>query len=62
MSVRLLTTRLIKHGRYLLQSYWKRDIHSNILEQKQTRQRTRLPTLAAQVGQVSQCIQLTCFV
>uniref|UniRef100_A0A1B0BGK4 non-specific serine/threonine protein kinase n=1 Tax=Glossina palpalis gambiensis TaxID=67801 RepID=A0A1B0BGK4_9MUSC len=51
MSVRLLTTRLIKHGRYLLQSYWKRDIHSNILEQKQTRQRTRLPTLAAQVGQ-----------
>lgn len=51
MSVRLLTTRLIKHGRFLLQNYWKRDIHSNILEQKQTRQRTRLPTLAAQDGQ-----------
>uniref|UniRef100_U5ENE0 non-specific serine/threonine protein kinase n=1 Tax=Corethrella appendiculata TaxID=1370023 RepID=U5ENE0_9DIPT len=29
MSFRLLTTRLFKHGRLLLQNYYKREIHSN---------------------------------
>ncbi|XP_005180031.1 serine/threonine-protein kinase Pink1, mitochondrial-like [Musca domestica] len=44
MSVRLLTSRLFKHGRFLLQSYWKRDIHTNILEQNQQRTRQqRIP-------------------
>lgn len=55
MSVRLLTTRLVKHGRYLLQTYWKRDIHTNILEQNQTRntRQQRLPSVAAAAGRVS---------
>lgn len=55
MSVRLLTTRLVKHGRYLLQTYWKRDIHTNILEQNQTRttRLQRLPTVAAIAGRNS---------
>ncbi|KAM7349586.1 PTEN-induced putative kinase 1 [Cochliomyia hominivorax] len=49
MSVRLLTSRLVKHGRFLLQTYWKRDIHTNILEQNQTKntRQQRLPTVAA---------------
>ncbi|KNC23317.1 hypothetical protein FF38_02069 [Lucilia cuprina] len=52
MSVRLLTTRLVKHGRFLLQTYWKRDIHTNILEQNQTRntRQQRLPSVAAAAG------------
>ncbi|KAH8397480.1 hypothetical protein KR222_007727 [Zaprionus bogoriensis] len=41
MSVRLLTVRLVKHGRYVLRSYWKRDIHSNILEQNQLKTRSK---------------------
>lgn len=56
MSVRLLTTRLVKHGRFLLQTYWKRDIHTNILEQNQTTRTTRqqrLPSVAAAAGKVS---------
>ncbi|XP_011211879.2 serine/threonine-protein kinase Pink1, mitochondrial [Bactrocera dorsalis] len=43
MSVRLLTLRLVKHGRYFLQSYWKRDIHFNILEQNREKTRRSLP-------------------
>lgn len=43
MSVRLLTLRLVKHGRYFLQSYWKRDIHVNILEQNREKTRRSLP-------------------
>ncbi|XP_061393060.1 serine/threonine-protein kinase Pink1, mitochondrial isoform X2 [Musca vetustissima] len=54
MSVRLLTSRLFKHGRFLLQSYWKRDIHTNILEQNQQRTRQqRVPPIAASVGKKS---------
>lgn len=55
MSVRLLTTRLVKHGRFLLQTYWKRDIHTNILEQNQTKntRQQRLPSVAAAAGRVS---------
>lgn len=52
MSVRLLTTRLLKHGRFLLQNYWKRDIHTNILEQNQTTRTTRqqrIPTVTSSV-------------
>ena len=37
MSFRLLTTRLFKHGRLVIKSYYKREIHTNILES--TRQR-----------------------
>lgn len=37
MSFRLLTTRLYKHGRLLVQSYFKRDIHTNILDNGRTR-------------------------
>ncbi|XP_054730711.1 serine/threonine-protein kinase Pink1, mitochondrial [Anastrepha obliqua] len=43
MSVRLLTLRLVKHGRYFLQSYWRRDIHANILEQNRDKTRRSLP-------------------
>ncbi|XP_037935777.1 uncharacterized protein LOC119669882 [Teleopsis dalmanni] len=43
MSVRLLTTRLVKHGRYFLQSFCKRDIYTNILEQEQSNTRKRVP-------------------
>ncbi|XP_075158897.1 PTEN-induced putative kinase 1 [Haematobia irritans] len=51
MSVRLLTSRLFKHGRYLLQSYWKRDIHTNILEQNQNRTRPqRIPPVTSSAG------------
>lgn len=54
MSVRLLTSRLFKHGRFLLQTYWKRDIHTNILEQNQNRTRQqRLPQVASSVGKVN---------
>ncbi|EDV34640.1 uncharacterized protein Dana_GF21424, isoform B [Drosophila ananassae] len=53
MSVRLLTVRLIKHGRYILRSYCKREIHSNILEQNQLKTRSKrgfpLPSTAANV-------------
>ncbi|XP_017029193.1 serine/threonine-protein kinase Pink1, mitochondrial [Drosophila kikkawai] len=53
MSVRLLTVRLIKHGRYILRSYCKRDIHANILDQNQLRTRSKrgfpLPSSAANV-------------
>ncbi|EDV92086.1 serine/threonine-protein kinase Pink1, mitochondrial [Drosophila grimshawi] len=41
MSVRLLTVRLVKHGRYVLRSYWNRDIHTNILEQGQLKTRSK---------------------
>ncbi|XP_017853192.1 uncharacterized protein LOC108607083 [Drosophila busckii] len=41
MSVRLLTVRLVKHGRYVLRSYWKREIHSNILEQSHLKTRSK---------------------
>ncbi|EDW86407.2 uncharacterized protein Dwil_GK17835, isoform C [Drosophila willistoni] len=41
MSVRLLTVRLVKHGRYILRSYCKRDIHTNILEQNQLKTRSK---------------------
>ncbi|TDG42910.1 hypothetical protein AWZ03_010661 [Drosophila navojoa] len=41
MSVRLLTVRLVKHGRYVLRSYWNREIHSNILEQSQLKTRSK---------------------
>lgn len=60
MSVRLLTTRLVKHGRFLLQTYWKRDIHTNILEQNQTKntRQQRLPTVAAAAGRVSKITEL----
>lgn len=34
MSVRLLTHRLFNHGRYFIQNYCKRQIHTNILEGK----------------------------
>lgn len=37
MSFRLLSHRLAKHGRYFLQSYCKRDIYTNILEQSNKR-------------------------
>lgn len=37
MSFRLLTTRIYKHGRLLVQSYFKRDIHVNILDQGRNR-------------------------
>ncbi|XP_034118984.1 serine/threonine-protein kinase Pink1, mitochondrial [Drosophila albomicans] len=40
MSVRLLTVRLVKHGRYVLRSYWNREIHSNILEQSHLKTRS----------------------
>ncbi|XP_013107959.2 serine/threonine-protein kinase Pink1, mitochondrial [Stomoxys calcitrans] len=54
MSVRLLTSRLFKHGRFLLQSYWKRDIHTNILEQNQNRTRQqRIPPLTSSAGKNS---------
>uniref|UniRef100_W8BGA2 non-specific serine/threonine protein kinase n=1 Tax=Ceratitis capitata TaxID=7213 RepID=W8BGA2_CERCA len=43
MSVRLLTLRLVKNGRYFLQSYWRRDIHANILEQSREKTRRSLP-------------------
>ncbi|XP_017073913.1 uncharacterized protein LOC108109755 [Drosophila eugracilis] len=53
MSVRLLTVRLIKHGRYILRSYCKRDIHANILDQNQLKTRSKrgfpLPSSAAHV-------------
>ncbi|XP_017054614.1 serine/threonine-protein kinase Pink1, mitochondrial [Drosophila ficusphila] len=53
MSVRLLTVRLIKHGRYILRSYCKRDIHANILDQNQLKTRSKrgfpLPSTAAHV-------------
>ncbi|XP_032581531.1 uncharacterized protein LOC6612239 isoform X1 [Drosophila sechellia] len=53
MSVRLLTVRLIKHGRYILRSYCKRDIHANILDQNQLKTRSKrgfpLPSTAANV-------------
>jgi len=58
MSVRLLTVRLIKHGRYILRSYCKRDIHANILDQNQLKTRSKrgfpLPSTAANVLRVSQ--------
>ncbi|KAH8288248.1 hypothetical protein KR044_006083 [Drosophila immigrans] len=41
MSVRLLTVRLVKHGRYVLRSYWNREIHSNILEQSHLKTRSK---------------------
>ncbi|XP_070074998.1 serine/threonine-protein kinase Pink1, mitochondrial [Drosophila takahashii] len=51
MSVRLLTVRLIKHGRYILRSYCKRDIHANILDQNQLKTRSKrgfpLPSASA---------------
>lgn len=37
MSFRLLTTRIYKHGRLLVQSYFKRDIHVNILDNGRNR-------------------------
>lgn len=37
MSFRLLTTRIYKHGRLLVQSYLKRDIHVNILDNGRNR-------------------------
>lgn len=37
MSFRLLTTRLYKHGRLLVQTYFKRDIHVNILDNGRNR-------------------------
>lgn len=37
MSFRLLTTRFFKHGRLLVQSYFKRDIHINILDNGRNR-------------------------
>lgn len=37
MSFRLLTTRLVKHGRFLVQNYFKRDIHINILDNGRNR-------------------------
>ncbi|XP_030386447.1 uncharacterized protein LOC115633206 [Scaptodrosophila lebanonensis] len=41
MSVRLLTVRLVKHGRYILRSYWNREIHTNILEQSHLKTRSK---------------------
>ncbi|BFG02135.1 uncharacterized protein DMAD_01725 [Drosophila madeirensis] len=41
MSVRLLTVRLIKHGRYILRSYCHREIHANILEPNPLRTRSK---------------------
>ena len=32
MSFRLFTNRLLKNGQYLLRNYYKRNIHSNILD------------------------------
>ncbi|XP_036339084.1 serine/threonine-protein kinase PINK1, mitochondrial [Rhagoletis pomonella] len=43
MSVRLLTLRLARHGRYFLQGFWRRDIHNNILEQSREKTRRSLP-------------------
>lgn len=37
MSLRLLSTRLFKHGRFIIQNYCKRDIHINILEHGKNR-------------------------
>lgn len=55
MSVRLLTVRLVKHGRYVLRSYWNREIHSNILEQSQlkTRSKRGFPLSSVNVLRVS---------
>ncbi|XP_016948356.3 serine/threonine-protein kinase Pink1, mitochondrial [Drosophila biarmipes] len=57
MSVRLLTVRLIKHGRYILRSYCKRDIHANILDQNQLKTRSKrgfpLPSTAAHVARTT---------
>ncbi|XP_022219079.1 uncharacterized protein LOC111071853 [Drosophila obscura] len=54
MSVRLLTVRLIKHGRYILRSYCHRDIHANILEPNPLKTRSKrgfpLPSSAANVA------------
>lgn len=45
--MRLLATRFFKNGRNILQSYWKRDIHSNIAEEKQIRLRVqKLPLIS----------------
>ncbi|XP_034656407.1 uncharacterized protein LOC117893703 isoform X2 [Drosophila subobscura] len=41
MSVRLLTVRLIKHGRYILRSYCHREIHANILEPNPLKTRSK---------------------
>ncbi|XP_055642900.1 serine/threonine-protein kinase Pink1, mitochondrial isoform X2 [Toxorhynchites rutilus septentrionalis] len=41
MSFRLLTTRIFKHGRLLVQSYLKRDLHINILDNGRNR---RIPS------------------
>ncbi|KAH8387208.1 hypothetical protein KR093_005503 [Drosophila rubida] len=55
MSVRLLTVRLVKHGRYVLRSYWNREIHSNILEQShlKTRSKRGFPLSSVNVLRVS---------
>lgn len=34
MSIRLFASRAIRHGRFLVQNYCKRDINTNILEHK----------------------------
>ncbi|XP_055846775.1 serine/threonine-protein kinase Pink1, mitochondrial [Episyrphus balteatus] len=47
MSFRLLSHRLAKHGRHFLQSYCKRDIYTNILEQTNKR---RIPASITKAG------------